>query len=149
MKTIQEIANKLEVSRQYVYQRLKEDCIQLDTLKKEKRGKSMYFDDSAVEVIVNCVRKKQTTNTCHEDDTKRQETIIELLTKQLDDTRKERDEWRQSCKEAQEALREATKEIQRLADQSQQLHALTLKQAENEKNHRGLKGWLLKLKGKN
>lgn len=128
MKTIQQIADELNVSRQCVYNRLKSEHVNIDTLTKEKRGKSVYFADDAVQIIVNaCV--KEASKERHVNATGKQideqEKRIKELSKALEDMTRDRDEWREAARTAQAALSDA----QRIANQAQQLHAAALQQA--------------------
>lgn len=52
MKSIAQIAKELGVSRQYVYARVKEYGLSLDSLTRYKQGRETFFDDEAVKQIV-------------------------------------------------------------------------------------------------
>ena len=119
MKTIAQIANELNMSRQNVYLCVKQAGIDLDTLNKTKQGKQVLFSDEAVNQIVSaCLESRnrhvKKENVSHDSFTKIQtlQDKIDRLTEELSRT--------------QEQLTAAQQEIARLrAIEDEQRHTIS------------------------
>ena len=96
MKTIAQIANELNMSRQNVYLCVKQAGIDLDTLNKTKQGKQVLFSDEAVNQIVSaCLESRnrhvKKENVSHDSFTKIQtlQDKIDRLTEELSRTQEQ------------------------------------------------------------
>lgn len=62
MKTINELAKSLGVSRQTLYNVIKAEQLSIDELTTEKRGKTRLFDDKAEEIVKKALSKRSKNN---------------------------------------------------------------------------------------
>lgn len=119
MKSISQIANELNMSRQNVYACVKAAGIDIDTLDRKKQGKQVLFSDDAVEQIVSSCQKNCTRHVKKENVSDDSMTKMQALQEKIDDLT-------EKLSRTQEQLTEAQQEIARLrAIEDEQRHTIS------------------------
>lgn len=139
MKTIEDIARDLNVSKQTVYERVKLAGVSLESLTRKKQGKSVVYDEESVSVIMSACQVKRVKRgrvKLDRDDTKkRQEELssqIEQLTHALEEARQEIDRLR-AVEEEQRHTISSQAETIRLKEVKEAQAAMRLEAAQPEK----------------
>lgn len=139
MKTINDIAVDLGVTRQTVYERVRCKGVKLDSLTRKKVGKQTLYDDDAVKVIVSCVREERVKckeervrETCKADTsyTSDKTYTTDKNGKCLEELMKKLEEVTRELEASRKREEEARQEIERLQQETERLRAI-----EEEQRH--------------
>lgn len=125
MKTIAQIAEELDMSRQNVYLSVKQSGIDIDKLDKQKQGNRTFFSDDSVELIMSACLSKKRKNTKSDDVSNDKLTQIRTLEARIASLTKELTEAQDTLTKTLEELTKAHQEIARLqASEEEQRHTI-------------------------
>ena len=129
MKSISEIANELNMSRQNVYACVKAAGIDIDTLDKKKQGKQVLFSADAVEQIVSACQNSRARHVKKGDASDDSLTQIQELQDKIASLTDE-------LTRTQEQLTAAQQEIARLrAIEDEQRHTISSQAAGEDRSY--------------
>lgn len=137
MKSISQIAKEQGVSRQYVYARVKEYGLSLDSFTRHKRGRETFFEDEAVKQIVLACQNERVNRVKegHVNDDMR--TRLNKSTEQVCMLKQELEAVRQELKAVKLDLEEKTKELEEAHAKTMedQQEIARLRSVEEEQRH--------------
>lgn len=120
MKTINELAESLGVTRQTLYNVIKAEQLSIDELTTERRGKTRLFDDNAEEIIKRALSKRSKNNVNVKDE-------LDNLTRELAEVRKQKGELAEELDKLRAEV-EKLKEDNRILIRTNAAQAVTIQQ---------------------
>ena len=124
MKTINELAKSLGVSRQTLYNVCKAEGLSIDELTTEKRGKTRLFDDKAEGIVKELLSKRSKSNVNVKDELDNLRHKLEEAEARIRDQAEELDKLR--------AEADALKEDNRVLIRTNATNALTIQRLQDQ-----------------
>lgn len=129
MKTIKQIADELNVSKQRVYRYIKSNRIS----EAHQNNSVMYYDEMAEQAIIQGISNNNHINESHQKriDETVNEAVVTMLKNELETKNKQIENLQSELAEERKHSREQADKLAVLADTAQKLHAGTIKRLES------------------
>lgn len=126
MKTINELAKSLGVSRQTLYNVIKAEGLSIDKLTTERRGKTRLFDDKAEEIVKGILSKRCKNNVNVKDELDNLRRELAEAEKRISDQAEELEKLR--------AEADALKENNDILIRTNATNAITIQRLQDERD---------------